>query len=135
MPPSRVRANFPGCRKYFALSVTSFQALFSSTLLLEERRGPPAQAVAVNLVGLEASRDRSGIRSKAAATWPSLRGRISSLGQDRALIESKSHLILCMLESRTFLTRKSIHHLLAVILIHPACVSQSRLFVPAWPLM
>lgn len=32
--------------------------------------------------------------SKAAATWLSPRDRISSLGQDRTLIESKSHLLL-----------------------------------------
>lgn len=67
---SRVRANFPGCRKYFPLSVTYFQALSSFTLLLEERRGAPASAVAMNLVDLEASRDQSGLRSKAAATCP-----------------------------------------------------------------
>lgn len=67
---------------------------------------------------LQAPRGEPGLRSKEAAMWLSLRDSISFLGKDRALIESKSHLM-----SSTFLTRKSINYLLGMILIYTECVS------------
>lgn len=94
MLTSRSKLIFQEMGNTFPVLLFTFRLLPFHSLAGVDRCKAAAYTAPMRVMDLEASRDQSGIQSKEAATWLCLRDRISSLSQDRTLIESESHLII-----------------------------------------